>query len=84
MNIENPVVRYEVNGEPQTATTDKLAVSTILENAGRAASIDTRNLEDYYLQDLKTERRHDDPAEEITVHDGSRFLAVHRGATPVA
>jgi uncharacterized protein YabE (DUF348 family) len=78
------LIHYEVNGERQTTSTSRLTVGAILERAGRAASIDIEHLGDYYLQDLKTGRRYDDSAEEVIAHDGDRFLAVHRGATPVA
>lgn len=78
------LIDYEVNGERQATRDGRLAVGVILERAGRAASIDTSCLGDYYLQDLKTGHRYEGLNEEVIVHDGDRFLAVHGGATPVA
>ena len=84
MPTRGRVIHYEVNGERQTTTGRDLTMGAILERAGRAASIDPDHLGDYYLQNLESGRRYDDLAERVVVQDGDRFLAVHRGATPVA
>lgn len=77
-------IRYQVNGEDQTAPSSSMTAGAILKRAGRPASIDVGELDSYYLENLADGRHYDCLSDEVQVHDGDRFIAVHRGATPVA
>ncbi len=78
------VVDYQVNGEEQKTSVNPVTVEKILEIAGRPASIDVNDLKSYYLENLLTEQKYDRLDEEVKLHKGDKFIAVHRGATPVA
>ena len=81
--VEKPI-HYKVNGEEQTTELDTLTVEQILRNAGRAASIDVAQVNDYYLEGIDDGRKYENLAEQVIIKEGDQFLAIHRGATPVA
>ena len=78
-----------VNGEPQVVHRETLPVAEILTHAGRDACVDSGRPGDYYLERLEAfsdraaERLYDerwgDQVDPVTVREGDRFLAVHRG-----
>ena len=78
------IIHYKVNGEEQTTEYDTLTVEQILRNAGRGASIDVTQINDYYLESINDGRKYENLAERVTLKDGAQFLAIHRGKTPVA
>ena len=78
------IIHYKVNGEEQTTERDTLTVEEILRSAGRAASIDVAQINDYYLESLDDGRKYEDLAEQVSIKEGDQFLAIHRGKTPVA
>ncbi|MDE0250955.1 MAG: hypothetical protein OXK72_08140 [Gammaproteobacteria bacterium] len=77
-------VHYTVNGETQTTEQETLTVETILRNAGAAASIDISQIDSYYLESVDNDHKYENLSDLVTVHENERFLAVHRGKTPVA
>ena len=77
-------IHYKVNGEEQTTSHNRLTVEQILRNAGRNASIDTSQINNYFLQDIDDGRKYENANDVVSIHDGDQFLAVHRGRTPVA
>lgn len=77
-------IRYEVNGETRTTAGQTLTVEEILRNAGRAASIDVANVNDYYLESIADGRKYERLDVAVAINEGDRFLAIHRGRTPVA
>ncbi|MCY4278070.1 MAG: hypothetical protein OXE81_09590 [Gammaproteobacteria bacterium] len=77
-------IRYQVNGEAQTTVSSPLTMGEILERAGASASINVNDRASYYLENLATEQRYDDLDAEVAVCEDDRFIAVHRGPTPVA
>lgn len=83
--VSEPVeIHYEVNGEDQETLGAAHTVEDILRKAGRKASIDLDQIDSYYLQDLADGRKYEGAADEVRIKEGDRFLAVHRGLTPVA
>ena len=79
-----PSIRYTVNGERQVTKESPLTVEEILRRAGRDAAIDLNQLEDYYLDDVRTGARYENLSDEVPVTDGDQFVALHAGPTPVA
>lgn len=77
-------IHYTVNGERQTTDSHRLTVETILRRAGSAASIDTAEIDSYFLEDVSDGRKYENPAHYVDIKDGDKFLAVHVGRTPVA
>lgn len=77
-------VRYEVNGEQQTADQRTLTLEEILRRAGRAAAIDQAQISDYYLQNVADGLKYQDLSTPVTIREGTKFIAVHCGRTPVA
>ena len=83
-DAEPTYIQYEVNGEDQRTEGATLTVEEILRKAGRKASIDIGQIDSYFLQDLADGRKYESLTDEVHVKDRDRFLAVHRGRTPVA
>lgn len=77
-------IHYKVNGEIQTTEQETLSVEAILRNAGAAASIDVSQIDSYYLESVDNDYKYENLSDLVTVHENERFLAVHRGKTPVA
>ena len=77
-------IHYEVNGEDQRTAAATLTVEQILRRAGREASVDTKQIDSYFLQDLADGRKYENLNDEVSIKEGDRFLAVYRGSTPVA
>ncbi len=82
--LEAGAIDYKVNGEIQSTTQPILSLETILKNAGKAASIELSQINHYFLENVKTGRQYRNLADEVNIHAGDNFLAVHIGATPVA
>ena len=81
---EDKVIHYKVNGERQTTRHYTLTVEQILRNAGRAASIDVAQINDYYLESIDDGRKYESLTDRVAIREGNQFLALHRGKTPVA
>ena len=79
-----PSIRYTVNGERQVTKESPLTVEEILRRAGPDAAIDVGQLDDYYLDDVRTGARYENLGDEVPVTDGDQFVALHAGPTPVA
>ena len=79
-----PSIRYAVNGEPQVTRESPLTVEEILRRAGPDAAIDLGQLEDYYLDNVRTGTRYENLRDEVPVSDGDQFVALYAGPTPVA
>ena len=77
-------IHYKVNGEEQTTQQTSLTVEDILRHAGAAASIDIREVGDYFLENIATGRKYENLGARVDIEEGDQFLAVHCGATPVA
>ena len=77
-------IYYSVNGEAQMTERNPLTVETILKNAGAAASIDVAQIDSYYLESIENDQTYNSLADQVTIQEGDRFLAVYRGKTPVA
>lgn len=77
-------VRYEVNGEQQTADQRTLTLEEILRRAGRPAAIDQAQVGNYYLQNVADGLKYQDLSTPVTIREGDKFIAVHCGRTPVA
>jgi len=75
---------YSVNGEKQIATTNPLSVETILRQAGAIASVDINDLGSYFIENVVDGSKYLNLKDLVTVKDSDKFLAIHRGATPVA
>ena len=81
----NPkVVHYKVNGEEQTTTERTLTVEAILRSAGAAASIDVKQLDSYFLENIAGGAKYENITDVVPVTDGDQFIAIHVGKTPVA
>ena len=78
------VIHYKVNGEEQTTDQETLTVEQILRKAGAAASIDVKEIDSYFLEDISDGRKYQELAEQVALKEGDQFLAVHVGKTPVA
>ena len=59
-------------------------MEAILRRAGSDAAIDLRQLEDYYLDNVRTGARYENLGDEVPVTDGDQFVALYAGPTPVA
>ena len=81
---EEKGIHYQVNGEPQTTDRKTLTVKEILENAGAAASIDLKELDQYILEDLQPGKKYEHLHDPVEVKDGDKFVAIYAGKTPVA
>ena len=79
-----PSIRYTVNGELQVTKESPLTVEEILRRAGSDAAIDLNQLDDYYLDDVRTGTRYEALGDEVPVTDGDQFVALYAGPTPVA
>ena len=79
-----PFIRYTVNGEPQVTQETPLTVEEVLRRAGPDAAIDLAQLDDYYLDDVRTGVRYEDLSDEVPVADDDQFVALYAGSTPVA
>lgn len=79
-----PSIRYTVNGERQVAHETPLTAEKILRRAGPDAAIDLDQLDDYYLDNVRTGARYENPGDEVPVTDGDQFVALYAGPTPVA
>ena len=79
-----PAIRYAVNGERQVTKESPLTVGAILRRAGPDAAVDLDQLDDYYLDDVRTGTRYENLDDEVPVADGDQFVALHAGPTPVA
>ena len=77
-------IHYKVNGEEQTTKYGTLTVEVILRNAGREASIDLAQINDYYLESIDDGRKYESLTDRVAIKEGEQFLALHRGKTPVA
>lgn len=81
MNDEHKphLITYFVNGEPETAGQDELAVATILETAGFTPATD------YTLKSENPPRDFDARYDEVVkVHPNERFQALFKGPTPTS
>ena len=81
---DDKVIRYKVNGEERETTSSELTVEAILRAAGKDAVVDVNDLSNYYLEALESGHRYEDLQDKVHLEDGSQFLAVYRGKTPVA
>ena len=79
-----PTIRYAVNGEPQVTKESPLTVEEILRRAGPDAAIDLDQLEDYYLDNVRTGVTYENLGDEVPVTDDDQFVALYAGPTPVA
>ncbi|MXW01496.1 MAG: hypothetical protein F4X59_18085 [Holophagales bacterium] len=79
-----PEIHYAVNGEPQVTTESPLTVEEILRRAGAGAAIDLNQLASYYLDNVRSGVRYENPGDEVPIADGDQFVALHAGPTPVA
>ena len=79
-----PSIRYTVNGERQVTRESPLTVEEILRRAGPDAAIDLDQLDDYYLDDVRTGARYENLSDDVPVTDGDQFVALYAGPTPVA
>ena len=77
-------IRYTVNGELQVTKESPLTVNEILRRAGPDAAIDLDQLDEYYLVNVHTGDRYENPGDEVPVTDGDQFVALYAGPTPVA
>ena len=77
-------IHYTVNGEPQVTEKTPLAVEVILRHAGAGAAIDLKQLENYYLDNVRTAARYENLSDEVPIVDGDEFVALYAGPTPVA
>jgi hypothetical protein len=71
-------IDYFVNGDAQSTNEHKLAVKTILENAGFKPAADyelSRDEGDHAFSDLN---------ELVPIHKDERFTATHKAPTPVS
>lgn len=71
-------IPYFVNGAPQEAQEQKVAVRDILENAGFKPATNYTLLRD------DGNKRFTDYAEEVPIHKDERFTAIYNGPTPVS
>ena len=78
------VITYKVNGEELKTDKTKLTVEEILKAAGKAASVNVSDLKSYYLERIEPNEKYDNLSDVVPLEDGSQFIAVHRGKTPVA
>ena len=76
-------LHYKVNGEEQTTDRRVMTADDMLRLAGSAAGIDANDLGSYFIEKLSGEK-YENLSDHIEVADGDEFLAIHRGATPVA
>ena len=79
-----PSIRYTVNGELQVTKKSPLTMEEILRRAGSDAAIDLDQLEDYYLDNVRTGARYENLGDEVPVTDDDQFVALYAGPTPVA
>ena len=77
-------IHYKVNGEEQTTEQDSLTMEEILRNAGSEASIDTSQIENYFLENIIDGRKYENLSDVVKIKEDDQFLAVHVGRTPVA
>ena len=77
-------IHFKVNGEEQTTKQASLTVEEILRNAGSAASIETSQIDSYYLENIIDGSKYENLADVVVVKEGDQFLAVHVGRTPIA
>ncbi len=77
-------IKYKVNGEPQTTIETRLSVRQILQDAGKAASIDVNQLDSYILENIGTGSKYENLNDIVIISNDDHFLAVHSGKTPVA
>jgi len=78
------LISYKVNGEQLCTSNPKLTVEEILQDAGKAASIDLQQLDSYYLENIKTCEKYETLTDLVEIIDKDEFLALYSGATPVA
>lgn len=78
------LIHYKVNGEDQATRENPVSVETILRRAGAAASIDLNDLGSYFVENMTDGSKYENLADPVTIKDGDQFLAIHKGATPVA
>ncbi len=71
-------IRYFVNGEDQETDQRKLAVRTILTNAGMTPA------EQYRLVRDNGNHTFPDLDQEVPLHEGERFTALFQGPTPTS
>lgn len=76
-------VHYQVNGEDQITTENPLSAEEIMRRAGASAAIDVDDLDNYLLEHVD-ETKYERITDSVTIREGDEFLAIHRGATPVA
>ena len=81
--LEKPI-HYTVNGEELTTLANPISLEAILQNAGAGAAIDTNDLNNYYLENIKDGSKYENLNDLVEVSDGDSFLAIHVGSTPVA
>ena len=77
-------IQYKVNGEQLTAPDATLTVKQILQDAGKAASIDLQDLNSYILENIGTGEKYESLDDIVKILNDDEFLAIHSGATPVA
>ena len=75
-------VHYKVNGEDQVTTENPLSAEEIMRRAGAPAAIDVDDLESYLIEHVDGTKY--DRLTAVTIREGDEFLAIYRGATPVA
>lgn len=78
------VIHFTVNGEQQTTDTEFPTLEEILRKAGAVAGIDEKDLGSYFLESLDDGRKYEDLSDKVEVKEGSQFVAIHVGKTPVA
>ena len=78
METAQKTTTYFVNSEEQKTAEHKLAVRSILEDAG------FKPAENYDLTRDEGHHTYSDNAEEVPLHEGERFTATFKGPTPVS
>ena len=73
-------IHYKVNGEQQVTDKSPLSMEHILRAAGKSASIDPSQLENYVLENIKTGEKYQNLSDMIDINNDDQFLAIHSGA----
>ena len=71
----NKIIHYRVNGEPQESDKSPLTVAQLLRQAGSEASIDTRTIDKYYLQNLSDGSKYEGLDTLVPIRDGDEFAS---------
>lgn len=81
---ESETIRFQVNGESLTTRAASRTVKEILEEAGAAASVDVKDLDSYFLENVTDGKKYEALSDPVKVCEGDKFVAIYTGKTPVA